>query len=103
MDRGGVAEWAEMEKLFPPEFIIQAIESAACGEFHGWSWKFWRMRYGLDADAPLPSRLPGTPPPAGDYWFKGLQRRRPEKDAEYERLKWTFAVRGMEDLDAAQI
>lgn len=86
MDRGGMAEWAEMERVFPPEFIVHVIESAVCGEFHGWSWKFWRMRYGLDATAPLPSRLPGIAPPAGDYWFRKLQRSHPIKDDEYERL-----------------
>lgn len=100
MDRGGVAEWAEMERIFPREFIVHAIETAVCGEFHGWSWKFWRMRYGLDADAPLPSRLPGTAPPAGDYWFTGLQRHKAVSDDEYERLKWTYSVRGIDVPDA---
>lgn len=42
MDRGGVREWAEMESLFPRDFLIRVLESAKCGEFHDWSWKFWR-------------------------------------------------------------
>lgn len=103
MDRGGVGEWLEMERLFSRKFIIEAIESAKCGEFHGWSWKFWRLRYGLDGNAPLPARLPGGPAPDGGFWFTGLQRRKSVKNEEYERLKWTFAVRNMEEPDGAQI
>lgn len=96
MDRGGIDEWIDMERLFPRKFIVEAINSAVCGEFHGWSWMFWRLRYGLDPDVPLPSRIPGAPPPSGDRWFKSLQRPEIRTDSECERLRWTFAVRGME-------
>ena len=102
MDRGGIGEWAEMERIFPPEFIIQSIESAICGEFHAWSWKFWRLRYGLDTNTPLPSRLPGLTPPSGDYWFKALQKKSPKKDNEYDRLKWTYIARDMEAPNVVQ-
>lgn len=97
MDRGGVSEWIAMERLFSPDFIIHVLETAKWGEFHDWSWRFWRLRYGLDPHAPLPARLPGAPPPPGRAWFMALRRQKPAKDSEYERLKWTFAVRGMEE------
>lgn len=99
MDRGGIIEWRDMERLFPPEFIVHVLETAKCGEFHGWSWKFWRLRYGLDADVPLPARMPGLPAPGGEYWFEKLQRCSIAKNEENKRFKWTFAVRGMDEPD----
>lgn len=95
MDRGSFKEWEQMEKLFPPEVIIHVLETAKCGEFHNWSWKFWRLRYELDENAPLPARMPGVAPPTGEYWFKGLQKSTSKQDDEFERLKWTYTVRGI--------
>lgn len=83
MDRGSMSQWADMEKLFSPETIIRAIENARSGDFHSWSWRFWRARYGLDPGKPLPARMPGLVFPSGTDWFKPLQ-----KQIEHERLDW---------------
>lgn len=103
MDRGDVAKWREMERKFSREIIVRALETAVCGEFHNWSWRFWRLRYGLNADAPLPARMPGMPPPTGADWFKKLQRQHPPKDYNNpgERLAWLIKLREAGNADQA--
>lgn len=95
MDRGDIKDWRCMERLFPASLIIETLETAKCGEFHKWSWIFWRARYGLDYNIPLPSRLPGWEPPSGDYWYKELQS--PSEPADYDdpfvRLGWLLKLR----------
>ena len=93
MDRGSMVQWRDMENLFDSETIADVLETAKCGEFHGWSWTFWRGRYNLP-DKPLPSRLPGMCPPSGEAWNKEFQKRQEKFDYDdpNQRLAWLIKL-----------
>lgn len=98
MDRGGVKEWALMEKIFPSQFLVRVLDTAVCGEFHKWSWLFWRGRLKLDDTVPLPPRMPGIPSPDGELWYRNLQNKTPQIDWDNppQRLAWTKRLRNRE-------